>query len=166
MLFRRSRQNSYLTCIRVRLQQLRPYHYCAYSDTFSGSSQSILLVCNDSCKVLFTIWNVSSLEMYSHHTNVLWPNRNVAKRPSVGPWQAWRKNGIEDCAIISIAGKSLYGFYCTVLGIATVVNLIDCLSGAVCKLSNNKISSTRLWKSMRLLLRSIAKMGRKWQNLQ
>jgi len=58
----------------------------------------------------------------------------------------WRENGIKGCAINSYGGKSLHGFYCTASRIvATVVSLIDCLGGAVRKLSYKR-SGIALWK--------------------
>jgi len=51
----------------------------------------------------------------------------------VEPWQLWRENGIKDCAISTNGGKSLYEFYCAVLGI---VATIDSLDAAVRKWSN------------------------------
>ena len=35
--------------------------------------------------------------MWSHHTNLLWPNMNPVERPIVEPWLMWRKNGNKDC---------------------------------------------------------------------
>jgi len=105
----------------------------------------------------------ASSAMWSHHTNLVWSNRNALKQPIVEPRQVWRNNSIKDCAISSNGGKSSTEF--------GVKDCYDCSQFDRQSWCSNTLSCRRKeaispdGKSMTLLFYSIAKMSLKWKKL-